>query len=111
MDVLERLKRAKGFQWDEGNLDKSATAHRVEFWESEEVFFKQPFIVLPDERHSAKEERYYALGKTDLGRRLLVVFTLRGDEVRVISARDMSRKERTVFGEHEKAQRDSEVSD
>ncbi len=111
MDVLEHLKRAIGFQWDDGNLDKSAMARRVEFWESEETFFNQPFVVLPDEKPSAKEERYYGLGKTDFGRRVLVVFTLRGDEVRVISARDMSRKERTVFERHERNQDNPEVSE
>ncbi len=51
------------------------------------------------ERHSEHEERFYALGQTDVGRRLFVVFTLRGRRIRVISARDVSRKERKVYKE------------
>ena len=104
MDPLERLQDATGFQWDDGNIDKSARKHRVEFWESEEIFFNQPFVALPDQEHSENEERYYGLGKTDLGRHLLVVFTFRGNEIRVISARDMSRRERRVFENHEAKQ-------
>jgi uncharacterized protein len=111
VDVRERLKNATGFQWDGGNLEKNAGSHRAEFWESEEIFFNQPFVVLPDGKHSTIEERYYGLGKTDLGRALLVVFRLRGDEVRIISARDMSRKERTVFDQNEESQKSSEVQD
>lgn len=112
MGVFERLKNATGFQWDEGNLDKSSRTHGVEFWESEEIFFNQPFVVLVDARHSKVEERYFCLGKTDLGRKLMVVFTLRGPEIRVISARDMSRRERTVFEAYEKEDQERpEVSD
>ncbi len=110
MGFPERLRNATGFQWDAGNLEKSSRAHGVEFWESEEIFFNQPFVVLRDEKHSTNEERYFGLGKTDLGRHLLAVFTLRGTEIRVISARDMSRRERTVFEKHEKeGQEGSEV--
>ena len=107
MDGPERLKNATGFQWDEGNLEKSSRTHGVEFWESEEIFFNQPFVVLLDERHSTTEERYFSLGKTDLGRTLMVVFTLRGTEIRVISARDMSRKERRVFAGYEQETEES----
>lgn len=110
MGFRERLQNATGFQWDAGNLEKISRAHGVEFWESEEIFFNQPFVVSPHQEHSTSEERCFGLGKTDLGRRLLVVFTLRGNEIRVISARDMSRKERTVFEKHEnESQEGSEV--
>jgi hypothetical protein len=50
-----------------------------------------------DEGHSATEARFYALGQTDAGRGLFVVFTIRGALIRVISARDMSRGERKEY--------------
>jgi len=87
------LEGVDGFEWDEGNRDKNQIRHGVSDSEGEQVFFNEP-VVFPDERHSAHEPRYYLLGRTDQGRRLFVVFTRRGVKVRVISARDVSRKER-----------------
>ncbi|MEP0805698.1 MAG: BrnT family toxin [Chloroflexota bacterium] len=86
-----------GFDWDEGNRDKNWIRHQVTNGECEQVFFNQPLLVLPDAAHSEREARFYALGQTDAGRRLFVVFTLRGSLLRVISARDMSRKERMIY--------------
>ena len=86
-----------GFQWDEGNADKNWDNHRVLRAEAEQVFFNRPVLVAPDHVHSQKEPRYAALGRTDDGRLLLVVFTVRETLVRVISARDMSRKERAIY--------------
>lgn len=91
--------RIDGFDWDEGNRDKNWLRHRVSQGECEEVFFNQPLLTLADERHSASEARYYALGITNAGRRLFVVFTIRGSLLRVISARDMNRKERKIYEE------------
>lgn len=89
---------AEGFQWDAGNARKSADRHGVSQGEAEQIFFNDP-LVLPDPAHSQTEPRFHALGQTDEGRRLHVTFTLRqlGRLIRVISARDMSRKERTYF--------------
>lgn len=87
-----------GFIWDAGNRTKSATRHQVTPEEAEEVFFNQPLLVAADAKHSQSEPRWHALGRTNEGRRLLIVFTTRGDRIRVISARPMSRKERTVYG-------------
>lgn len=86
-----------GFDWDEGNRDKNWIRHRVSARECEEVFFNQPLLALPDVRHSHREARWYALGQTNRGRRLFVAFTVRGSLLRIISARDMSRKERLVY--------------
>lgn len=85
------------FQWDQGNSEKNWVKHRVSPFECEQVFFNQPLLVREDEAHSVQESRYYALGVTDQGRHLFVVFTLRGTKLRVISARDMHRKERKVY--------------
>ena len=96
-----------GFDWDQGNREKNWRRHKVTWWECEELFFNQPLYVLRDEQHSLKEERFYALGKTHNNRFLFVVFTRRKAKVRIISARDMSKRERKVYVE--KAERDSKV--
>ncbi|MBI4968395.1 MAG: BrnT family toxin [Rhodospirillales bacterium] len=91
--------RIAGFDWDEGNRRKSVDKHDVALAEAEQVFLNQPLLILADERHSHDEPRYHALGQTDAGRRLHVTFTLRHDRtrIRVISARDMHRKERDLY--------------
>ncbi len=90
-----------GFQWDRGNIDKNLIKHNVENWECEQVFFSKPLLVLEDPRHSLAEKRWAAFGKTDAGRLLAVVFTKRGNLIRVISARDMNKKERVFYEENE----------
>jgi hypothetical protein len=101
MALLEILGECEGFEWDEHNAGKNWRRHRVAPSECEELFFNRPRVVADDARHSAQENRFYALGHTDAGRLLFVVFTVRQKKVRVISARDMNRKERKVYGEHE----------
>ena len=86
-----------GFEWDEGNGQKNRESHRVRPQEAEEVFFNRPLIVAYDQSHSKLERRYYVLGQTDADRALFIAFTVRGDRIRVISARDMSRPERKVY--------------
>jgi len=88
-----------GFQWDQGNIDKNLINHNVENWESEQVFFNKPLLVLDDPKHSIPEKRWAAFGKTDANRFLIVIFTKRGDLIRVISARDMNKKERKFYDE------------
>ena len=94
---MDELLRCTGFEWDEGNTDKSWVRHKVRWSECEEVFFNHPLLVLADDRHSAQEPRYYGLGRTNAGRLLFVVFTIRRDLVRVVSARDMSKRERREY--------------
>jgi uncharacterized DUF497 family protein len=88
-----------GFQWDQGNNRKSADKHGVSQSEAEQVFFNQPLLLVADDRHSPVEVRFNALGKTDDSRCLHVTFTLRSHDrlIRVISARDMNRKERNRY--------------
>jgi uncharacterized protein len=97
MDAFSQLSKCCGFQWDEGNASKSWAKHKVSPNESEQIFFNQPLIVEEDARHSQKENRYYALGRTDGGRLLFIIFTIRQDLIRVISSRDMNRKERKAY--------------
>ena len=86
-----------GFEWDEGNRTKNWEKHGVSQAECEQIFFNALLLLFPDIRHSQREPRYYVLGHTNAGRYLFVVFTIRGTLIRVISARDMSRKERKVY--------------
>lgn len=81
------------FDWDKGNDTKNWAKHKVSQFECEQVFFNQPLVVQSDEVHSGKEPRFYVLGQTDKGRLLFVVFTIRKDSIRVISARDMTTQE------------------
>lgn len=93
--------RITGFDWDDGNSRKSARKHDVSQPEAEQAFFNYPLLVVPDVKHSAEEVRLHALGHTDDGRLLHITFTLRdaGTLIRVISARNMSRKERTLYAQ------------
>ena len=86
-----------GFEWDKGNLLKNWEKHGVSAPEREQIFFNRPLLTGSDEKHSQREARFYALGQTDTGRLLFIVFTVRNNLVRVISARDMNRKERKVY--------------
>ena len=92
------LNRITGFDWDEGNARKN-DKHGMSAAEAKEVFFRQPLLLLADQRHTQQEARFHAMGQTLSGRRLHITFTLRGDGtlIRVISAREMHRKERAVY--------------
>ena len=93
-----------GFEWDIGNSQKSAQKHDVHPTEAEEVFFNSPLLISDDDKHSSIEKRYLAYGITNKKRFLTVIFTLRENEtlIRVISARDQHRKERTVYAKANK---------
>lgn len=88
-----------GFQWDEGNSEKNWIRHQVSRSECEQVFFNAPIIVNADKAHSQSEKRWYLLGATDSRRLLYLVFTIRKDLIRVISARDMNKNERRIYNE------------
>jgi uncharacterized protein len=93
------LNQIEGFDWDSGNSRKSADKHDVSQAEAESVFFNDPLILVEDGKHSEREPRFNALGKTAKDRLLHVTFTLRQNAtlIRVISARDMHRKERKAY--------------
>lgn len=97
MGILDLIAKCEGFQWDEGNLLKNWQNHEVTAPECEQLFFNQPLVAGEDKKHSVQESRYFALGRTDAGRQLFVVFTIRRNLIRVISCRDMNRNERKVF--------------
>jgi uncharacterized DUF497 family protein len=91
------LNRIEGFDWDEGNQDKNWLKHGVAMGECEEVFFTLPLLLQDDSAHSQAEPRHLVLGQTNAGRYLFIAFTIRKGKIRVISARDMSQKERKLY--------------
>ena len=97
MDIYKKLQECTGFQWDEHNTEKNWDKHNVSPVESEEVFFNRPMVAQKDLKHSQQEKRYYVLGKTDENRTLFIVFTIRKTLIRVISSRDMNKKERKTY--------------
>jgi hypothetical protein len=92
------LNKIASFDWDAGSVRKNEK-HGVLMAEAEQVFFNDPLLLIADTKHSHNEQRYHALGKTDEGRTLHITFTLRkaGVKIRVISARDTHKKERTIY--------------
>lgn len=87
----------EAFEWDEGNSQKNWEKHRVTAKECEEIFFIAPFVLYKDVKHSQKETRFIALGITQKNRLLHVTFTIRHMYIRVISARDQNKKERSRY--------------
>ncbi|MBI4429062.1 MAG: BrnT family toxin [Ignavibacteriales bacterium] len=94
---MQLLENISGFEWEKANKDKIWRTHRVAWWECEEAFLNVPMFVFPDVKHSQKEERYHSLGRTNASRLLFMVFTVRQAHIRVISARNRSKKERKVY--------------
>ena len=85
-----------GFDWDKGNNQKNWIKHQVSMIESEEVFFNKPLLKSNDVAHSSIEKRYYVLGKTNLGRNLFQAYTIRNNQIRIICARDMTKREKEI---------------
>ncbi len=92
------LARIEGFEWDQGNLEH-IKKHKVDYKECEEGFLNTPLIVNDDETHSQIEDRFRAYGQTNKNRLLFMIFTIRNNKIRVISARNQNKKERKEFQE------------
>lgn len=86
----------EGFEWDKGNLEH-IKKHNVDYRECEETFLSKPLIVNEDEAHTQTEGRFRVYGQTNKGRLMFMIFTIRSNKLRVISARDQSKKERKEF--------------
>ena len=100
MDIYAKLAALGAFEWDAGNRHKSWLKHDITPEEAEEVFINRPIFFSKDARHDYKEDRFLAMGSTHAGRLLHVTFTVRNERVRIISARPMNRRERSIF-QHE----------
>ncbi|HEC30416.1 MAG TPA: BrnT family toxin [Candidatus Yonathbacteria bacterium] len=86
-----------GFSWDKGNSGKNLLKHGVTDIECEEVFFNTLLLLSKDEKHSQKESRFHIIGKTNEKKHLFIVFTIRNTKIRIISARNMHKKEVTFY--------------
>ncbi|HEY3875842.1 MAG TPA: BrnT family toxin [Candidatus Kapabacteria bacterium] len=94
---MAKTRNSDLFDWDAGNSGKNLRSHAVSDEEAEQVFQNAPTVRLNDPIHSAEEMRLRILGKTDSGRMMFVSYTMRGTKYRVISARDMNKKERNLY--------------
>lgn len=99
--MLKKIKPLQ-FVWDKYNKFKNWEKHKVSYKECEEVFFNKPVKTLHDAKHSEAEKRLVIFGKTDKKRKLYIVFTIRNKKIRIISARNMSKKERSYYGKKQK---------
>jgi hypothetical protein len=99
----------KYFEWDQGNTEKNWVKHDVHYRECEEVFTNVPLLLSLDVAHSQKEKRFFALGHTNQSRFLFVAFTVRKNKIRVISARNMSKKEKRAYEQAKKIKKDSSI--
>lgn len=93
---MKIIKKVTEFDWDKWNISKNRK-HNVEDKEAEEPFFDKDKRMFKDEVHSGIEERLRVIGKTKRERLLFVAFTMRGSKIRIISARDVNRKERPLY--------------
>ena len=94
---MMNLNKYRGFEWDKGNIDKSFKKHKISPNEAEEIFLDENLKIIKDIDHSQKEERSIALGKTFTDKKLFIVYTVRGEKIRIISARPMDKKERSNY--------------
>ena len=101
MGIDAILENCQGFQWDKGNSLKNWLKHGVAQRDAEQAFLNEPLLLLEDKKHLEHEDRFLAFGRTDEGRRILIAFTIRERWIRVISARDMNKKERSNYEKFE----------
>ena len=85
------------FEWDEHNREKNWIKHQINTDECEQIFQNVPLVIVKDIKHSEREVRYIALGKTQKNLHLYIVFTIRHNAIRIISARQQNRKERRYY--------------
>ncbi len=93
------LNHITGFDWGDGNHRKSVDKQAVTQAGAESIFFNHPLLLVEDAKHGGSEQRLNALGRTARDRFLHITFTLRQNATlnRIISARDMNRKERNRY--------------
>lgn len=87
------------FEWDEEKAATNERKHQVSFQEAATVFGDPLAITFADPDHSEHERRYVTFGMSQLNRLLVIAHTDRGQKVRLISARSMTKQERTIYEE------------
>ena len=94
---MKRLPKPLAFEWDKGNVDKNFKKHKVTNIEAEEIFRNKPLIIINDAIHSLVEGRFIAHGNTSKKRNLTIIFTIRKQKIRIISARNQNKRERKIY--------------
>jgi uncharacterized DUF497 family protein len=89
------------FEWDEQKAEQNLRKHQVGFEEAKTIFGDPYAITIPDPHHSASESRYIDIGFSSRRRLLVVVYTERGPNIRIISCRRATRRERRVYEEYD----------
>ena len=87
------------FEWDESKARSNQARHGVGFEEASTVFSDPLSLTIPDAAHSQLEDRFIIVGNSHQGKLLVVIHTERGDNIRIISARRASRRERKDYEE------------
>jgi len=87
------------FEWNENKAASNLLKHEVSFEEAKTVFDDPLYVEFYDPDHSEDEERYLIVGESNRGRLLIVSYTKRGDSIRLISAREVTRTEREAYEE------------
>jgi uncharacterized DUF497 family protein len=88
------------FDWDKGNRTKNLKKHGISIEEQEEVFYDEKGKRIDDSKHSSiVEKRFFWLGKTKIGKKIIVAFTVRDGKIRPISSRKMNRREVSMYEE------------
>ncbi len=85
------------FEWDDAKASQNRTKHGVAFEEAATVFADTLSLTIDDPLHSVEEERFVTIGESALRRLIVVVHTERGDTIRIISARQATRRERRDY--------------
>ena len=83
------------FEWAPGKAASNLRKHGVRFAEAATVFEDEAALTMADDEPD--EERFVALGIGSMGRTLVVVYTVRGDHIRIISARKATRQEQSQY--------------
>ena len=96
MDVATLIRGIKRFEWDEANRSHIAK-HNVVPQEAEDVFFDPDNTLDEDIEHSTVEKRFLIIGKTKDERLLYQIFTIRGNKIRIVSSRNLNKKEVSLY--------------
>jgi uncharacterized DUF497 family protein len=87
------------FEWDPRKTASNLAKHGVSFDDAKTVFEDDFFLVFADPDHSTEESRFIIMGQSKQGRLLVVAYTERSDTIRIISAREATRRERKTYAE------------
>lgn len=85
------------FEWDAAKAETNFNKHRVSFEEAKTVFNDPLSITIADPEHSVAEDRYVDIGLSVKGQLLVVIYTERGSNIRIISCRKATKSEQRMY--------------